>query len=375
MLGIKEIPANKTCTSVPQDWHKPRGDSIEPEPVMKCSFSKASSDKDGKRKLHPVTCKLYDARGKDLRLSRWKQKSVIEMCQYLSNEEKRSPFTYLLSDQECSTTVNTVFGNVPFGSTLAYQLTELKPNKTSFNFYCPDNSLLPPDQRPQDVLTFPKIPMLASCNQLFTLPEEFSDTTEPILQQIIINIEQAWHLQNNTVAQAQDKRWVQEREIRLTASNFCKVLYRTKEPSESFMKSIFEPKDLSKVSSIQHGKHDEVIVRSLYARKMQKQLHKNFTVYDCGLVVNPSHPYLGASPDGKVFDPSSTSPFGLLEIKCPYTWCNVLTPDRSSMQADSTPENTHTFSSRHLTFITHPQCLRAGIAQATHLQSLHLPLF
>ena len=55
MLGIKEIPANKTCTSVPQEWHKPRGDSIEPEPVMKCSFSKASSDKDGKRKLHPVT--------------------------------------------------------------------------------------------------------------------------------------------------------------------------------------------------------------------------------------------------------------------------------------------------------------------------------
>ena len=84
------------------------------------------------------------------------------------------------------------------------------------------------------------------------------------------------------------------------------------------MKSTFEPK----VSSIQHGKHNEVIVRSIYARKMQKQLRKNFTAYDSGLVVNPSHPYLSASPDGKVFDLSSTSPFGLLEIKCPYTWRN-----------------------------------------------------
>lgn len=224
---------------------------------MKCSFSKASSDKDGKQKLHPVTCKLYDARGRDLRLSGWKQKSVMEICQCLSNEEKRSPFTYLLSDQECSTTVDTVFGNVPLSSTLAYQLTDLKPNNTSLNFYCLDNSLLPPD-----VLTFPKIPMLASCNQLFTLPGEFSDTTEPILQQININIEQAWRLQN-TIAQARDKTWVQEREIRLTASNFGKVLYRKKAPSESFVKSIFEPKDLSKVSSIQHGKHNEVIVRSL----------------------------------------------------------------------------------------------------------------
>ena len=98
------------------------------------------------------------------------------MYQYLSNEEKRSPFTYLLSDQECSTTVNTVFGNVPLSSALAYQLTDIKPNKTIFKLYCPDNSLLPLDQHSQNVLTFPKNPMLASCHQLFTLPEEFSDT-------------------------------------------------------------------------------------------------------------------------------------------------------------------------------------------------------
>jgi len=40
------------------------------------------------------------------------------------------------------------------------------------------------------------------------------------------------------------------------------------------------------------------------------------------------------------------------------------------MQAHSSQEK-HTFSSGHLPFITHPQCLRAGIAQATQLQSLH----
>ena len=99
-----------------------------------------------------------------------------------------------------------------------------------------------------------------SCNQSFTPPEGFSVTADPILQLIKINIDQAWFLQSNTTAQAQDKRWLQEREIRLTASNFGKVLYRKKEPSEPFLKSIFEPKDLSKVSSIQHGKQNEVIV-------------------------------------------------------------------------------------------------------------------
>ena len=40
MLGITEIPADQTCTSVPQQWHKPRGASIEPEPVMNVPLSK-----------------------------------------------------------------------------------------------------------------------------------------------------------------------------------------------------------------------------------------------------------------------------------------------------------------------------------------------
>jgi len=38
----------------------------------------------------------------------------------------------------------------------------------------------------------------------------------------------------------------------------------------------------------------------------------------CGLVVNPSLPWLGASLDGLVHDPSKPL-FGLLEVKCPYT--------------------------------------------------------
>ena len=54
---------------------------------------------------------------------------------------------------------------------------------------------------------------------------------------------------------------------------------------------------------------------------MQKK-NRKFTVYETGLVVNPSLPFLGASPDGKVFDPTEVEPFGLLEIKAPFTWRN-----------------------------------------------------
>lgn len=40
-------------------------------------------------------------------------------------------------------------------------------------------------------------------------------------------------------------------------------------------------------------------------------------VFDVVISVNPSLPYLAASPDGKIFDPLSDNCFGLLEIKCP----------------------------------------------------------
>ena len=47
---------------------------------------------------------------------------------------------------------------------------------------------------------------------------------------------------------------------------------------------------------------------------MQK-MFKQFTVFDAGLVVNPSFPYIGASLGGKGYDPTKKEPFGLLEVK------------------------------------------------------------
>ena len=54
------------------------------------------------------------------------------------------------------------------------------------------------------------------------------------------------------------------------------------------------------------------------ARKMQQQI-PGFAAFDTDISVHPKFPYFSATPDGKVFDPSSSSKFGLLEIKCPYS--------------------------------------------------------
>lgn len=42
-------------------------------------------------------------------------------------------------------------------------------------------------------------------------------------------------------------------------------------------------------------------------------------VFKSGLVVSMASPFLAASPEGKIIDHGCSQPFGLLEIKCPYS--------------------------------------------------------
>ena len=48
------------------------------------------------------------------------------------------------------------------------------------------------------------------------------------------------------------------------------------------------------------------------------------------MIINPNYSYLGASPDGAVYDPSNMQePYEFLEIKSPYTYRNVYRSMRS----------------------------------------------
>ena len=78
------------------------------------------------------------------------------------------------------------------------------------------------------------------------------------------------------------------------------------------MRGIFSTKDISKVNAIANGKAKEKVACLIYARNFQKQ-SKNFAVFDAGISVNPSLPYLGASPDGKIYEPLSDNCYGLLK--------------------------------------------------------------
>ncbi|KAL4225003.1 hypothetical protein ACF0H5_015698 [Mactra antiquata] len=57
--GFKEVPAQPACTSLPQQWDKPRGQKILPEPVSTMVIAKPGNLK---RKRKPLTAVFDDNR-------------------------------------------------------------------------------------------------------------------------------------------------------------------------------------------------------------------------------------------------------------------------------------------------------------------------
>ena len=312
--GTLDIPSDRTCTSSPQSWHIPRAASVCPLPIIGTHYARSATDNiPDNRKKDPIRCKLYDARAPFARQGMGRETIMTEV-NYLKGKDKKPPFSYLLEDQEPTMQINTVFGNMPLGSCLSYQLQDFGRPGTKFfstrNIVKPANSL--------QCGGYPDIPIILPGQTAYDfgeLPENFASYCRNYLS---IESMEAHSMEKRTVLQGECKEWLTEHEKRITASNFGRIIYRIQRPSESMLKSIFKSKDLSNVRSISHGKSKEKVARTIYSNKMLKKV-PNFAVNDAGLSVHPSFPFIGATPDGKVYDPSENPPYGLLEIKCSFS--------------------------------------------------------
>ncbi|XP_045189076.2 uncharacterized protein LOC123546672 [Mercenaria mercenaria] len=279
IIGYKDVSALLSSTSLPQQWDRPRGGKIKSEPVSQMVIARPTNLT---RKRKPVMTEFKDNR----------KIPVTNDCISALKQLNGSPISYLVEESSTSTKyTDTHIGPQVVGSGLSYHANLMEcvhePRKENG---CGDITI------PADV-------------QLDGEAEKNISENASSWAHLRITSEDAQSIERKTRMQSGSKDWHEHRKNRITASVFGSIIKRKKEVNESFLKNTFCQKPfVSKPTS--YGQVHEKTAKILYVKKTGNHLH------DVGLVVNPTFPFLGATPDALVCAGGST---GLVEVKCPYS--------------------------------------------------------
>ena len=135
-----------------------------------------------------------------------------------------------------------------------------------------------------------------------------------------ISKNQIEHLKNLTEEQASSKLWLEQRWVRMIASDFHRICSRmntlTKKPDENannLLKSLLYSKPFESEER-KYGTFMEPHAIQKFISE-NKRIHKNFILSESGLVLIEESPFIGAFPYSNV--DCSCCGTGLLEVKCP----------------------------------------------------------
>ena len=96
------------------------------------------------------------------------------------------------------------------------------------------------------------------------------------------------------------------------------VSHRKETSCHAFVQRKLVPKQLDN-KAVRYGKSNEELAIRTYVTSMRKN-GKTIDVHKCGLGIEPTEPWLSASPDGIVIEKTSSGlSEGCLEVKCPLT--------------------------------------------------------
>ena len=146
------------------------------------------------------------------------------------------------------------------------------------------------------------------------------ETIAAFKRSLQISDDKAREIERNTREQRLSSLWFSVRQYRITSSLFGNILTRrATTPPDSLVLHIIQSKSFS-TAATRYGIENEQVALKEYLAYQQSHGHPELAVSASGFLINPAYPFLGASPDGAVYDPSSAQqPFGFVEIKCPYS--------------------------------------------------------
>ena len=145
--------------------------------------------------------------------------------------------------------------------------------------------------------------------------QEVCDTK---FESIIVTETQAKNLAELTKGQGESDLWMQHRKGRITASKMHSVVKcKRKQYPMSIVKSIMQYHTVNpNIPALKWGRENEDVARQQYTSTME-QAHTNFVMSPSGLIIDPSLPFLGATPDG--LGHCDCCGDRIIEIKCPYS--------------------------------------------------------
>ena len=302
----------KACTSSLQLWHRPvRGDKIKPQPVMELEVKKSNIDTE----YNPdsgVRCLLYEAK-KNLGTQASDEALLKNKLQEINPK-------FALSQIMSTGGTNlqeTKFGKCPSGSYASYQLQFTESN---FQVFCNIDSVPRVDCNDEQnaISVYPPFPLQQS--EQYEKPDDLSSNQEALLDHLIVDEAKLNTIEKKTSEQAASQEWQAERKFRYTASNFHTIVKRQRNHN-TLVNNLLHPKPFT-AKQTAHGKTYEPVALKEYEKYMFSTRNP-VSVFKSGLVVSMASPFLAASPDGKVIDRGCSKPFGLVEVKCPYSKFHV----------------------------------------------------
>jgi hypothetical protein len=159
--------------------------------------------------------------------------------------------------------------------------------------------------------------------------EMYEEEEKEFLKSLKKTDEQISEIERRTADQNEDGEWMEQRRKLITVSNFGKICKLKKTTNTAgTIKSILYNVISTKIPSLNHGKIHEIDAKKELGKNLTEEYNDNIEIISCGLFIDKSVYFLGASPDGFVEKIDS-----LVEIKCSYTaYKQNLTPDEAIMK-------------------------------------------
>ena len=143
-------------------------------------------------------------------------------------------------------------------------------------------------------------------------------------EKLQVTLSERMRIEELTRKQQDCPLWFEVRFKRLTGYKSSQILVQ-KTWTSCLLQSILYHKPFTSIPvDIQWGIDNEPDAHRAYIEFMHVNHHLNLTVEDISFIVHPQEGWIGASPDGKVVDPTSDFSNGILEIKCPYSKRDIL---------------------------------------------------